>query len=239
MGGPMFEELDYRDTPIGALSLRRRRRSAEGEDIYEIRLDDGYLMTSLFTEGEIALAELGLAGLDGTELSVVVGGLGLGYTAKAALDHGNVGRLVTVEAIPEVIEWHSAGLLPLGEALASDPRCRFVHGDFFELAAGDGSFEPDRPGEIYDAVLVDIDNSPRDLLDPGNASFYEPAGLLGLAAKLKEGGVFALWSTDPPDDTFLAALETAFTDVTAELVRFDNPYREAEASNTIYLARRR
>jgi len=239
MTARMFEELDYRETPIGALSLRRRRRSAEGEDIYEIRLNDGYLMTSLFTEGEIALAELALAGLGGAERNVVVGGLGLGYTAKAVLDHDTVDRLVTVEAIPEVIEWHRAGLLPLGEPLSRDPRCSFVHGDFFEMAAGDGSFEPDRPGERYDAVLVDIDNSPRDLLDSENASFYEPAGLRRLAGKLKEGGVFALWSTDPPDEGFLAALETAFADVTAELVKFDNPYREAEASNTIYLARKR
>ena len=79
-----FEELDYRPTPIGALSLRRRRELSLGVDVFEIKLGDEYLMSSLFTASEIALARLGLAELSGADLDVVVGGLGLGYTAKAS-----------------------------------------------------------------------------------------------------------------------------------------------------------
>ena len=75
-----FEELDYRNTPIGVVSLRRRRHVSLDIDVYEVKLGDEFLMSSLFTEGEIALARLGLAGLTGP-LDVVVGGLGLGYTA--------------------------------------------------------------------------------------------------------------------------------------------------------------
>jgi hypothetical protein len=82
-----FEELDYRPTPIGALSLRRRRELSLGIDIFEIKLGDEYLMSSLFTASEIALARLGLAELSGADLDVVVGGLGLGYTAQAVLEH--------------------------------------------------------------------------------------------------------------------------------------------------------
>ena len=78
-----FEELEYRQTPIGALSLRRRRELRLGVDVFEIKLGDEFLMSSLFTESEIALARLGLAQLPGQGLDVVIGGLGLGYTAKA------------------------------------------------------------------------------------------------------------------------------------------------------------
>lgn len=81
-----FEELDWQETPIGEISLRRRRHPVSGEEVYEVKLGDEFLMSSLFTAGEIALAELGLAGLPNTGLDVAVGGLGLGYTARATLD---------------------------------------------------------------------------------------------------------------------------------------------------------
>ncbi len=82
-----FEELDYRETPIGELSLRRRTQLPLGVEVFEVKLGDEFLMSSLFTEGEIALADLGLADLGGGPLDVVVGGLGLGYSARAVLDH--------------------------------------------------------------------------------------------------------------------------------------------------------
>ena len=81
-----FEELDFRPTAIGALSLRRRRSPASGLDVYEIKLGDEFLMSSLFTAAEIELARLGLAALARRDLDVVVGGLGLGYTAQAVLE---------------------------------------------------------------------------------------------------------------------------------------------------------
>src|ERR1700736_2887607 len=81
-----FEELDYRPTPIGALTLRRRRELSLGIDVYEIKLGDEFLMSSLFTVSEIALARLGLGELSGTSFDVVVGGLGLGYTARTVLE---------------------------------------------------------------------------------------------------------------------------------------------------------
>jgi len=236
MSKAMFEELDYRPSPIGTLSLRRRRRSADSEDVYEIKLDDGYLMSSLFTAGEIALADLALPGLGRRRIDVVVGGLGLGYTAKAALDRANVRSLIVVEAIPEVVEWHRRHLLPLGEAIVGDGRCRLVYGNFFGMAAASGSFEPDQPGRRYDAVLVDIDHSPRRLLHRDHAGFYEVEGLLALSDKLADDGVFALWSTDPPDDEFLGRLKSVFATAKAEVVAFDNPYRSHPARNTIYLA---
>src|SRR5438046_5717683 len=81
-----FEELDFRPTPMGVLSLRRRRRPSSDVDIYEIKLGDEFLMSSQFTLAEIELARLGLAALSRRNLDVVVGGLGLGYTAQAVLE---------------------------------------------------------------------------------------------------------------------------------------------------------
>src|SRR6267154_2579673 len=137
-----FEELDFRPTPMGVLSLRRRRHLTTGVDIYEIKLDDEFLMSSQFTTAEIELARLGLAALERTDLEVVVGGLGLGYTAQAVLDDKRVRSLIVVDALAEVIEWHERGLLPLGEQLTADPRCRFVAGDFFAMSASADGLDP-------------------------------------------------------------------------------------------------
>src|SRR5438128_8686453 len=113
----LFEELDYRPTPLGALSLRRRRELSLGVDVFEIKLGDEYLMSSLFTASEIALARLGLAELSGAELDVVVGGLGLGYTAQAVLEHEAVKSLAVVEALDAVIDCHEQGVWPLEPAV--------------------------------------------------------------------------------------------------------------------------
>jgi spermidine synthase len=230
-----FEELDFRPTPIGALSLRRRRQLSTGVDIYEIKLGDEFLMSSLFTVAEIALARLGLGALDRANLDVVVGGLGLGYTAQAVLEDSRVRSLIVVDALAEVIEWHERGLLPLGKQLTADPRCRLVHGDFFAMSDSADGLDPQTPARGFDAVLVDIDHSPTNLLHPGHAALYQPEGLRRLAAHLHPGGVFALWSNDPPDDTFTAALANVFATSQAQVVSFDNPLQDRDASNTVYI----
>jgi spermidine synthase len=232
-----FEELDYRPTPIGALSLRRRRELSLGIDVFEIKLGDQHLMSSLFTVSEIALARLGLAELSRPGLDVVVGGLGLGYTAQAVLEHATVKSMLVVEALDAVIDWHATGLLPLGPALTNDPRCRFVLGDLFALAAAKEGFDPDAPARRFDAILVDIDHSPDVLLDARNAAFYQPAGLQRLAAHLHPGGVFGLWSNELPDDAFTQRLSAVFAAARAERVTFHNPLQNREFTQTIYLAR--
>jgi spermidine synthase len=234
----LFEELDFRETPIGALSLRRRRELQLGVDVFEIKLGEEFLMSSLFTESEIALARLGLAELSGHNLDVVVGGLGLGYTAMAVLEHAQVGSLIVVDALAAVIDWHRRGLVPLGPTLTADRRCRLVHGDFFALAASDAGFDPDAPVRQFDAVLVDIDHSPDLLLDPRNAAFYRLEGLHALAAKLRPGGVFGLWSNELPDEAFTARLRDCFAQARAEPVTFHNPLQNRSFTQTVYLARK-
>src|SRR6476646_6097568 len=230
-----FEELDFRPTPMGVLSLRRRRRPMSDVDVYEIKLGDEFLMSSQFTVAEIELARLGLAALPRGDLDVVVGGLGLGYTAQATLENSAVRSLIVVDALAEVIEWHEQGLLPLGRQLTGDPRCRLVNGDFFAMSLSADGFDSSAPGRRFDAVLLDIDHSPKDLLHPRHAAFYTPEGLEQLARHLNPGGVFALWSNDPPDDAFAKVLSGAFATSAAHVVTFDNPLQHREASNTVYI----
>ncbi len=235
----MFEELDYRRTPLGELVLRRRREAQLGGcEVYEVKLGEAFLMSSLFTAGETALAELGLADLADEPLDVVVGGLGLGYTAAAALRHPALRSLLVIEALQAVIDWHRQGLVPLGSTLAADVRCRLDCADFFALAATPAlGFDRQRPGRRFHAVLLDVDHSPRHHLHASHASLYTPAGLRLVGAHLHPGGAFALWSNDPPDAAFQSALADAFAAVRTQVVRFDNPYTGEEAACTIYASR--
>ncbi len=226
-----FEELDYRPTPIGALSLRRRLELKTGEQVFEIKLGEEFLMSSMFTASEEALADLALNRFTSKNLDVVVGGLGLGYTARAVLRHENVGSLVVIDALEAVIDWHVSGLLPLGPELTADPRCRFEHNDFFALATSDEGF-----GRKLDAILVDIDHSPDFHLDDANASFYQPESLNKVANHLCPGGIFGLWSDNLPDDEFTARLGGIFDQAWAEPVTFHNPLQNRKFTQTVYLA---
>lgn len=233
--GSLFEELDHQSTPMGEISLRRRYDPSLNIELFEAKLGDEFLMSSLFTVAEIALADLGLEAVDGTELDVVVGGLGLGYTAQAALADERVRSLHVVEALDPVIFWHRKGLLPFADELTGDARCHLLHGDFFDLVRGDAGFGAPVPDRVH-AILLDIDHSPEWVLHPSHADFYTPEGLRRLGDLLQPGGVFALWSDAPPEAGFLAALGTVFAHSDATGVAFDNPYTGEKSSNTVYVA---
>jgi spermidine synthase len=232
-----FEELDWQWTPIGAVSLRRRHDPIFDAEVYEVKLDDDYLMSSLFTVAEVEVAKLALADLAGTDLDVAVGGLGLGYTALTVLEDSRVGSLIVIEALGAVIDWHERALVPAGAVLTADPRCRFVLGDFMAMSNAGPGLDPQTPGRRFDAIIVDIDHSPSHLLHPSHATFYTQSGLRQLARHLRPGGVFALWSNDPPEPDFLATLGGAFATVDAEIVHFRNRLQGGDAANTVYLAR--
>lgn len=230
-----FEELARQPTPIGEISLRRRLEPTLQVDVFEVKLDDDFLMSSLFTTGEQELARLGLAATSVGQLDVVVGGLGLGYTARAALEDPRVQSVWVIDALAEVIDWHHRHLVPLGAELSDDPRCHLVHGDFFAMIDEGLHFSPEGPTS-FDVILLDIDHSPRHLLHPRHAGFYEPAGLRRLAEHLRSDGVFALWSNDLPDDQFLVALRAEFAVAEARIVTFPNFYTGTDAQSTIYVA---
>jgi spermidine synthase len=235
-----FAELDYRQTPLGELVLRRRRvLELDGIEVFEVKLGEAFLMSSLFHEVEVALADLALTALDEGALDVVVGGLGLGYTARAVLRHASVRSLVVVDFLEPVIEWHQQGLVPLGKELSADSRCRLVQGDFFAMAAEPQSgFDPVAPGRRFHVVLLDIDHSPKNLLHERHGAFYGEKGLRKLAEQIHPGGVFALWSDDAPDPEFLSALGRVFESSEAREVRFYNPLLERDSASTVYVAKK-
>ena len=233
-----FEELGWRQTLIGEISLRRRFDPALGVDVYEVKLGDEHLMSSLFTVAERELARLALARTAGSNLDVLVGGLGLGYTALEALHCERVRSLTVIEYSDAVIDWHERDLLPDTAGLAADDRLTLVCADFFAAAASTDGFDPGQPGRTYNAILLDIDHSPRHLLSDAHAGFYTVAGLRAVSAHLGAGGVFAMWSDDAPDADFVAALEGVFADVEAERVWFDNPITEGRSSATVYVGSR-
>ena len=236
-----FEEIDFQDTPIGEVILQRRREKILDDlDIFEVKLNDEYLMSSLFTVGEVALSEIALDALEmeaGTA-DVVVGGLGLGYTAEAALEHSVLGSLLVVEYLQPVIDWHRNGLVPIGSRIANDARSRISHGDFFAAALDPSiGFDPGNPGRRFDAILLDVDHSPARHLKGFRGGFYEEAGIRQLAGNLKPGGVFGLWSDDEPEDSFMDILAQVFDEVWGNVVVFPNPLEEREETNGIYIAK--
>jgi spermidine synthase len=238
----LFEEIDSQSSSIGQISLRRRRMPALGDrDIYEVKLGDEFLMSSMFVDAEEALSTLGLAAVQGDEssengLSVVVGGLGLGYTAVTALKDERISELFVVDALETVIGWHKDELVPLGKILNADDRNHYVLGSFFDLAVDPSKgFDPEFDGKKHDAILLDIDHSPTEFLDVANASFYTTQNLTLMAEQLKPKGVFAMWSQNLPEADFEALLKTVFEHVESHVVSFFNPFQNIVSTNSVYV----
>jgi len=258
-----FEELDYAMTPLGELILRRREVLAlDRAEVYEVKLDSEFLMSSIVNDAEIALADFALPLVACDRCDVLVGGLGLGYTAKAALEAANVAGVTVVEYLPNVISWHERELVPLGRSLTRDARCKLICADFFAIvgappAVADESHQPhnagarpaapadQRPDTVaelgsrrYHAILLDIDHSPQCLLRDAHGSFYTVDGLTRLVDRLHAGGVFALWSADPPERALADALDEAFATVQVRESRFYNPLLDLFDVNYIVVAQR-
>ncbi|MDJ0521872.1 MAG: spermidine synthase [Planctomycetota bacterium] len=235
-----YEELDRRTTCIGELVLRRRIVPGLGPDqpVYEIKRDDELLMSSLVHDSEVALAQLAIPHVGDGIFDVLVGGLGLGYTAWAALGYERVRSVRVVELVPEVIEWHRRGLVPLGTELAEDPRCRLMEGDFFLFATDPSVRDLVHPADGYGAILVDIDHAPDAWLRPQHGGFYGEEALTRIAELLQPGGVFALWSCGEAQPAFEQALASTFPSVTTERIEVYNPLADRDQTDTIYLAKR-
>jgi len=206
-------------------------------DVYEVKLGDDFLMSSLFHEAERQLAKLGLGALEKENLDVVVGGLGLGYTAVAALEDPRVSSLLVVEYLEPVIEWHKNGLAPLGDTLNKNPRCRLLHADFFALSRDvANNFDPENPTKKHDAILLDIDHTPTNVLHQTNTRFYTEDGLGELAQHLTPGGMFGIWADGEPDASFTNRLGKIFAQAQSHTIEFDNPITEKTSKGAVYLA---
>ncbi|MBI9098152.1 MAG: spermidine synthase [Spirochaetaceae bacterium] len=235
-----YEELDFQKTPLGDLMLRRRKiLQLGGLDVYEVKLGEHFLMTSLFHEAESQLSLLGLENTEQEELDVVVGGLGLGYTAAAALEDQRVKSLVVIEFLEPVIRWHNQHLVPMGKTLTEDPRCRFVQADFFALSRRvTENFDPESPLKKHHVILLDIDHTPTHVLHQTNSHFYSEEGLRELREHLHRGGVFALWADGSPQESFTNHLRKVFSQAESHHIRFDNPITGGSSEGTVYVARK-
>jgi len=174
-----------------------RARIADGTEFVLGRHGDGWvirvgarvLMSTRMHDSEEALAELALARVDNPR-TVLVGGLGLGYTARAVLDAVSPAAEVTVlELIPDLIDWHERYLGGLAGHPLDDPRCRVVVGDVFDTLR--------RSPATFDVVLLDVDNGPQGLTQARNQRIYGEAGVRTCLAALRPGGVLAVWSQGP------------------------------------------
>lgn len=223
--------LAYEPSPLGMLCLRRRELLAEpGTVVTEVTLDHEFLMSSHFTASERALAAKALEIHRGSALRVLVGGLGLGYTAREALASPRVDRVEVVEFLPQVIGWLRQGLVPLSDELNAEPRLDVEEGDVYQLLLA-----PAR--RTFDLVLIDVDHSPSENLAAPNDAFYTEEGLVRVSAHLAPRGVLGVWSASP-NDTFASALRTRFDDVRVETVNFRNTHAGVDQTDWLYFARR-
>jgi spermidine synthase len=214
-----FEVVDWVRTPIGVFDLRRRDVvTATGtERVTEVLVDNDLLMSSKNTLSERALATSALALHAGTaDLSVLVGGLGLGYTAQAALADPRVAKVRVTDRIPVLFQWLHDELLPLSAELTADPRFSINEADVY----GDLLGAPDTP---YDLLLVDVDHAPQQRLDESSAPFYTVDGQRQVARHLAPGGVLAVWSAHD-DDEFAAVLDEVYPHATREYVTWEDDF---------------
>ena len=225
-----LEFLAYETTPLGDLCLRRRELlSRPGTVITEITLDQQLLMSSYNTASERALANEALTRHAGRELSVLVGGLGLGYTANEALESARVVRVEVIELLPEVVGFLRDGLVPLSAELVATPRFSVREGDVFATLREPAS-------DRWDVVLIDVDHSPEERLGRANESFYTESGLARAKQHLAPGGVLAVWSYSK-SSPFLEVLRAAFAVVEAIPVTFMNDLVDEEQTDWLFVAR--
>lgn len=178
--------LDRREGPFGEVVLRER-----GED-FEIIANGCFLMDTSDGRSERLLVDAALAALPAgrPDPSVLIGGLGVGFSLAHAVAEPRWGRIVVVEREEAIVDWHLTG--PLGRisrAALADPRTSILRTDLVaHLSAAT---------ERYDALCLDIDNGPDWTVTQDNGSLYSATGLAACRARLKAGGVLAVWSAQP------------------------------------------
>jgi spermidine synthase len=225
-----LEILAYEDSPLGPLCLRRRELlSAPGTVVTEVTLNHAFLMSSYNTASERALASIAVEMHPGTGLRVLVGGLGLGYTAHAALGSERVANVQVDEFLPQVIEWFEQDLVPLSTTLNADDRFRVAPGDVYARLAGE-------PRETFDLILIDVDHAPHDQLSGTNDDFYTCSGLDRARRHLAPGGILGVWSY-AESSPFATALNSVFDEVRVEPVSFFNDLVDEESTDWLFFAR--
>ena len=225
-----LEILAYELSPLGPLCLRRRELlSQPGTVVTEVTLNHEFLMSSLYTDSERALARTALQMHPAENLRVLVGGLGLGYTAREALLSDRVARVEVVELLPQVIDWLARGLVPLSSELCDEQRLVVTQGDVYQRLASP-------PDGLLDVILIDVDHSPQERLGEESGSFYTTQGLLAARRHLKTDGILAVWSY-AESSPFADALQAVFEQVRVEPITYDNRLIDQQQTDWLFFAR--
>ena len=185
----------------GGDELRLMQRGEE----FSIKLGSNELMNSRLGGSEEALATLACKKLEGrSQPRVLIGGLGMGFTLRAALAvFGKDAIIEVAELVPDVIDWARGPMAALFDGSLDDPRVSMIARDVGELIrAGAGR---------YDAILLDVDNGPEGLSRKANDRLYDARGLADTRAALRSGGVLALWSSGPDDGFTRRLRQSGFT----------------------------
>ncbi len=191
--------IDKAPIPGGAGELRLMQRGDE----FSIRLGTNELMNSRLSGSEEALATLSLERIKSrTAPLVLIGGLGMGFTLRAALAAlPALAKVIVAELVPAVVAWARGPMATLHGASLADPRVRLEEDDVARLIRASAS--------RYDAILLDVDNGPEGLTREANDGLYTRSGLAAARAALNPGGVLAVWSSSGPDEAFKHRLRQA------------------------------
>ena len=220
-----ISEIARAETERGELVLRRRV-SDTAADVLELRVNGVCVKDTLETTSEIELAAQALELVD-HPTSVLIGGLGLGFTLQRVLADPRVERAVVVEIEGQLIEWMRDGTVPHGPAILADVRASVVNADITMAIAEARS--------TYDLVLLDVDNGPGYLVHERNEAVYGSAFLGRCRDLLRPGGVLVVWSAAAAPD-LLAAMRTVFA--AAEEQAHDVLLQDRPEQYYLYLARR-
>ncbi|HRX82090.1 MAG TPA: hypothetical protein P5307_23640 [Pirellulaceae bacterium] len=224
-----LEILAYENTPLGPLCLRRRELLAEpGTIVTEVTLNHEFLMSSYNTDSERAISSRSIEIHGGSKLKTLVGGLGLGYTARELLKHDHVATVEVIEYLPQVIDWLRQGLVPLSDELNRVSHLQITRGDVYQRLL-------DVPCEQFDLIVIDVDHSPSDQLGEEDHEFYTAAGLLKAKAHLCEGGVLAVWSY-AESSSFSEALRNVFSQVHVVPIKTVNTLVGHEQTDWLFFA---
>ena len=180
---PSARTLDRVTTERGELVLRER------DGAFEVISNGVFLMDTRAGASERLLVSAALETLPAGG-SLLIGGLGVGFSLAEAAASDRPGRIVVVEIEPDVVRWHRGPLARFSAGALDDPRVEVVAADLVERLRR----EPER----FDAICLDVDNGPDWTVFDGNRALYSPGGLRLLAARLRPGGVLAVWSASEP-----------------------------------------
>jgi spermidine synthase len=201
-------QIDKTQVPGSEVELRLMRRGTE----FSMKLGQNELMNSRLSGSEEALATLSCKRIEGVRRPhLLIGGLGMGFTLRAALTVlGREARITVAELVPAVIAWAHGPMAELFGDSLNDPRVSLHEGDVAEMIHAQAS--------AFDAVLLDVDNGPEALIRKANDALYTAAGLSAIRRSLRLGGVLAVWSS-APDAAFTKRLRTADFEVNEVGVR--------------------